>query len=90
MFTHRGKLSKATVDKSVLNSPPNKTEHIDIASSKLRVSEILGEAVIVSPQVEMATDEIAELIANNAFHVARIDDNESALVSFKPVVGTIL
>ena len=83
----RGKLSKATVDKSVLVSPPNRTDHIDIATSKLRVSEILGEAVLVSPQVEMATDEIAELITNNAFHVGRIDDSESALVSLKPVVG---
>lgn len=85
------KFSKATVDKAQLYSPPNrKINSSDEVSSSIRISEILGEPVILSPQFDSVTDELAEVISNGAFNLAKIDDGEPTLVSLKPIMSTSL
>jgi hypothetical protein len=90
MVKCRSKLTKVSVDKSILTSPPNRTEHAVELSSKHRISEILGEPVFMSPQIEAVTDELAELITNTSFSVSMVDDSQSALVSMKPVSSSII
>jgi hypothetical protein len=88
MYASRSKLSQASVDKALLSSPPNKSEIAVELSSRHRISEILGEPVLISPQIEAVTDELAELVVtNSSFDASRMEDSQSALVSLKPIAS---
>jgi hypothetical protein len=88
VYACRSKLSQASVDKALLSSPPNKSEIAVELSSRHRISEILGEPVLISPQIEAVTDELAELVVtNSSFDASRMEDSQSALVSLKPIAS---
>ena len=54
-----------------------------------RVLEIMSEPVDVSV-IDAVADEIAELVSSHTFNFRMEDTFNSTVVSFKPVVGTIL
>lgn len=54
------------------------------SSSKERSSDVLSEPVGLSPEVEAAVDDIADIISKHILS-ARVDDSKAALVNFKPM-----
>ena len=51
------------------------------------VAELLSEPVLIPQHINMLTDEIADIIANRTFC---FDENQSTLVSFKPIAASLL
>lgn len=73
----------------MLSPPSRHDDRLSGESTRHRISEIMSEPVTVSPHIDMASDEIAELISYHSFSITRVDDSQSTLVSLKPVSGPL-
>ena len=62
----------------------SKNAHPDIISERRSAGSVLGEPVCVSNKLDMAADEIAELVSSYTYKF-HVDDGNSALVQFRPV-----
>ena len=82
---HREKLGKASVDSNFGVVPIFKPRN-EVVNN--RVVDILDESVDISA-IDVAADEIAELVSSHTFNVRMDETFSSTVVSFKPVVGTI-
>jgi hypothetical protein len=77
----RARLTSATVDASVFNTPHHKG-----GNPKSKIIDILSEPINVT-SIDVVADEIAELVSNHTFNFRMDDTNNSTVVSFKPVAG---
>jgi cellobiose-specific phosphotransferase system component IIB len=76
------------LDVSLAESPSLSEQKSRDSLNRNIIVDVLSDPVVIPPQIEMITDEIAEIVTNHAFNVVRIDDSQSALASFQRVSGS--
>ena len=83
-FKCRNKLESISMDANIVASSPKARPDFDHYG---RVAELLSEPVTVPHHINMLTDEIADIISNRTFC---FDENQSTLVSFKPIAVSLM
>jgi len=84
---HRARLSATTIDAPLAASPTpksyiDKNAHPDLLSQNRSAANVLSDPIGVSDHVDMAADEIAELVSQHSFKFT-VDEGNAALIAFK-------